>query len=424
MALPALPASAAPTPATQQDFLPAGHSPWWNDALVDAAGNLVTYSTVSAGPGSTNLTLALTSPAGVKIRQTPLAFDPWSIVPAPGDGVLLLDAKKIDGVWASEVYLLDTSGSGASTIPVPADTVRIATDSTGSIAAVGADGSVRVGTVGDGTFRAIGTVTGDVTDVVLRDDGTVYTCGTYVHRVAGGTATALPGEGGYCRGIADDDAHNGAVVLWTSGRYVSYRGDGSSVRYGVHLDDWWSTSTRFDVLSDGDLVLAPNFGKVLYRFDLSTGRTYGVGAASRNVPVIWTSREISGYRPVFAVGGDDSVYVSEETNDGLAGVVDRLNMDDTLKSTLGGYPTIVGATIWNSVGPVYPEWTGEVMDGQFSVVSGSLPPSMTVDPDTGRIESAPHARGMFTAVIAMTNPDGPPVTTTVTIDVESRKSRY
>ncbi|MCS5495725.1 hypothetical protein NY547_00545 [Cnuibacter physcomitrellae] len=423
VALPALPASASPTPPTQKDFLPAGAMPWWQDALVDASGNLVTYSE-NYSPAGWELTLAITTSAGVKTRQSPLAFRPSSMVPAPGDGVLLLDSKKKDGVWASEVFLLDTSGSGASTVPVPADTVRIATDGTGAIATVGADGSVQVGTVGSGAFRTIGKVTGDVTDVVLRSDGTVYTCGTYLHRVAGGTATAMPGETGYCRGIEDDDAHNGAVALWTSGRYVSYRGDGSSVGYGYLLDDWWNTSIRFGVLSDGDLVVAPDLGKVLYRYDLTTGRAYGVGTASRKVPVTNGSKDSKTYRPVFAVGADDSVYVSEDSDDGLTGAVDRFNMDDALTPTFEGYPAIIGATLWNTVGPVYPEWSGEVAPSQFIVVSGKLPPSMKVNPSTGRIEGYPSERGLFTATIAMTRPGGSPITTTVTIDVESRKSRY
>lgn len=398
--------------------------PRWSDALVDASGDLVTYSEVREGTWKTSL--AFTSPTGAKLKQVNLAFRPASMAIAPGGGVILLDSKQVDGSWQSEAFLVDTSGSAAAPIPVPSDTVRLATNASGSLVTVGSDGSIQTGTVGSGAFRTISTVSGGVTEVVLRDDGTIYTCGASVNRIIAGTTTALRAEGDYCLGIADDEANGGVVVAWYGGKWASYRGDGTSVRYGLNLMEWWNVSDGvFDVLTDGDLIIGPRNNSVLYRFDIASGRTFAIGAATRQVKVTTGGLTTSGgFRPVFAVDANDSVYVSEDTYTAMAGPVARLDSADSLSASFAGYPSIVGAKLWNDVGPVYPAWTGEMAPTQFTIVSGKLPFCMNLDPNTGEIYGFPSERGVFTVTIAMANPGGTPITSTVTIDVESRRATY
>lgn len=424
-ALPTVPASAAPTPPTQRGFLPAGSLPQWTQAIVDATGSLITYGQDVSGP-TEELTLAITTSDGTKKSQNRLAFRPASIAPAPGGGAILLDSRQIAGAWQAQAFLVDGSGAAATTVPVPADTIQLATTASGTMATVSSDGSVLLGRVGDGAFRTIGSVADGVTDLVVHDDGTVYTCGGSVTRITAGAKTTLPSAGAYCLSVADDESSGGVVANWFGGKFVAYHGDLTTTTYGLDLRKPLSISNgNFDVLNDGDLVLAPSDGVVLYRYDIASGVLSAIGAASSDTSVDASDARFSiGYKPVFAVGADDAVYISRDQAGPLAGAVDRLNMDDSEYATFAGYPAIVGARQWYLLKSVFPRWSGVVQDPQFTLVSGSLPPGVTLNKTTGALLGVPSARGVFTAVIGLTASGSAPITTTVTIDVESRRTTY
>ncbi|AXH34925.1 hypothetical protein DVJ78_05430 [Humibacter sp. BT305] len=393
-------AHADPTP----DFVAAGTltHPLQSSlgSVVDSAGRLVVADPVDR-------TLVRIGGDGSVAAPIPLPVRPQFLIPRPDGSVL---------AWAMGGDLARVDVSGAiSVVDLPdfARWVAVAptgdlqvTDDTGGIWVQQPDGSFLVQIIlpdlGPGSLSYI---------TPSLDD---YVCQSSLYKLTVSGVVTIDSGRSSCQGMTH--ALNGdLVVAWSNGDIVQYDSAGRASVIARAPGDR-SMTWDFHLLPSGDIVyrdsqrsfyrIAPDGS--IYEARRGGWQTYGITSGAE-----FDSNSV-------AVSEDGVLYsITGE------GGVDRYTLGDLEAAVFEGYAPAPSVPAGSATLYSYPTWSGP-SSARFSVVAGSLPAGMTLDPVHGDIAGAPTVPGTSTATIRLDPGTGAPsIDRTVTITVtKSRRGSY
>lgn len=359
-------------------------------SVVDSTGKLViadpidrTITRISAG-GS------VAAPVSIPIRPTMLLAAP--------DGAVLAYA------WGGDLARVDASGA-VSLVDLPDHTSWVAVAPDGGLQVIDTDGGIWVQQP-DGSFLlqvSMPSLGVGALSYITPSLGN-YVCQSSLYRLTLGGPVVVDHNRSLCEGMAL--APNGDVVVaWGNGEFVQYDSSGAATVIARASSDH-EVKWDFHVLPTGDIVYRDS-QQGFYRI-APDGAVFEARRGGWRMPVIGNRFRVDSNS--IAVSDDGVLYAINEK-----GGVDRYTLDDLEVAVFDGYRPAPTVRAGSTALKLYPTWSGP-SSARFSVVAGSLPVGMTLDPLHGEIQGTPAVAGTVTATIRLDPGTGAlPLDRTVTI---------
>ncbi|WP_378148214.1 putative Ig domain-containing protein [Cnuibacter sp. UC19_7] len=361
-------------------------------SVVDSAGRLVIADPVDD-------TLLRVGSGGSVEAPIPLPLRPEHLIAGPAGSVL---------AWTmgGDLARVDTSGA-VSVVDLPDFARWVAVAPTGDLQVTDDVGGIWVQQP-DGSFLLQASLpdlgAGSLSYITPAFDD--YVCQSSLYELTIRGIVRVDGGRSLCQGMTH--APNGdLVVAWSNGEFVQYDRAGAATVIARAAGDR-PVSWDFHVLASGDIVYR-DAQQSFYRI-AADGAVYEARRGGWRTSASVGSAELDSNS--IAVSDDGVLYSINRR-----GGVDRYALADLERAVFDGYSPAPTVRARSAALTLYPTWSGPA-SARFTVVSGSIPAGMTLDPVHGDVTGTPTVAGTTTATIRLDPGTGAPaIDRTLTITV-------